>query len=130
MSVAVTTLRSTIATALANPSVWQVFSFPPATPIANSVIVSWDDPMLEVENNQYNSVGPQANFKITMVTQLFDNQAGLADIEEIIVGVFNKLSACALSIKVGSITAPTVMGIDTGQMLSSEMSISVLTTWS
>jgi hypothetical protein len=31
MTVAVTTLRSTIATALSNPAVWQVFSFPPAS---------------------------------------------------------------------------------------------------
>ena len=47
MTVAVTTLRSTLATALENAGVWQVFSFPPASPIANSVIINWDSPMLE-----------------------------------------------------------------------------------
>ena len=39
MTVAVTTLRTTLATALENAGVWQVFSYPPASPIANSVIV-------------------------------------------------------------------------------------------
>jgi hypothetical protein len=35
---AITTLRSTIAAALTDNTKWSVFSFPPATPIANSLI--------------------------------------------------------------------------------------------
>ena len=130
MTVAVTTLRSTIATALENPTVWQVFSFPPASPLANSVVISWDDPMLEAENNQYNSIAPQANFKIMMLVPLFDNQGNLADIENFIVQVFNLLSASTLSFKISTISAPSVLGVDAGQMLMSEISISVLTNWS
>ena len=130
MTTAITTLRSTLATALSNDGVWQVFSFPPASPIANSVIVSPDDPYIDPQNNQYNSISPQVNFKITMIVMLFDNQGNLADIETLFVGVFNKLSASALSIKVGSISAPTVSPSETGQMLMAEMSISILSTWS
>jgi hypothetical protein len=37
---AITTLRSTIAAALANDSVWSTFSFPPSTIVANSVVVA------------------------------------------------------------------------------------------
>jgi len=130
MTTAITTLRSTLATALSNDGVWQVFSFPPASPIANSVIVSPDDPYIDPQNNQYNSISPQVNFKITMIVMLFDNQGNLADIETLFVGVFNKLSLSGLNVKVGSISAPTVSPSETGQMLMAELSISILSTWS
>ena len=130
MTYAITTLRSTLATALTNDGVWSVFSFPPASPIANSVIINWDDPMLDPQNNQYNSISPQANFKITMIVPLFDNQGNLVDIENFIVAVFNKLANSGLNVKVGSVSAPTVSPNDTGQMLMAEMSISILSSWS
>jgi hypothetical protein len=130
MTYAITTLRSTLATALTNDGVWSVFSFPPASPIANSVIINWDDPMLDPQNKQYNSISPQANFKITMIVPLFDNQGNLVDIENFIVAVFNKLATSDLNIKVGSVSAPTVSPNDTGQMLMAEMSISILSSWS
>ena len=130
MPAAITTLRSTLATALTNAAVWSVFSYPPASPIANSVIISPDDPYIDPQNNQYNSISPQVNFKISMILPLLDNQGNLADIETVIVAVFNKLAASSLSIKVQSISAPTVSPSETGQMLMSEMSISILSTWS
>ena len=46
MSAALTTLRTTIATTLVDNSLWQVFAFPPASVLANSVIVAPDDPYL------------------------------------------------------------------------------------
>ena len=130
MTAAITTLRSTLATALTNDGVWSVFSFPPASPIANSVIINWDDPMLDPQNNQYNSISPQANFKLTMIVPLFDNNGNLIDIENFIVAVFNKLATSNLNVKVGSVSAPTVSPNDTGQMLMAEMSISILSSWS
>ena len=129
MTAAITTLRSTLATALANDGVWQVFSFPPASPIANSVIINWADPMLEPQNNQYNSIGPQANFTLTCIVPLFDNNGNLIDIENFIVALFNKISTSGLNIKVGNVTAPTVSPNETGQMLMAEMSISLLSSW-
>jgi len=130
MPAAITTLRSTLATALTSDGVWSVFSYPPASPIANSVIISPDDPYIDPQNNQYNSISPQVNFKISMIVPLLDNQGNLADIESFIVAVFNKLAVSSLSIKVQSISAPTVSPSETGQMLMSEMSISILSTWS
>jgi hypothetical protein len=128
--VAITALRSTLATALSNDGVWSVFSFPPASPIANSVIISPDDPYLDPQNNQYNSISPQANFRITMIVPLFDNNGNLIDIENFIVAVFGKLANSGLNIKVQSVSAPTVSPNETGQMLMSEMSISILSSWS
>jgi hypothetical protein len=130
MTTSITTLRATLATALSNDGVWSTFSFPPASPIANSVIISPDDPYIDPQNNQYSSISPQANFKITMIVPLFDNQGNLGDIESLIVAVFNKLSASTLSVIVQSVSAPTTSPNDTGQMLMSELSISILTSWS
>jgi len=130
MTAALTTLRSTLATALTNDGVWSVFAYPPASPIANSVIIQPDDPYLEPSNNQYNSISLMANFKITSIVPMFDNQGNLADIETFIVAVFNKLATSGLNIKVGTLSAPTVLPVDAGQMLASELSISILTTWS
>jgi hypothetical protein len=128
--VAVTALRSTIATAITNDGVWSVFSFPPASPIANSVIVSPDDPYIEPQNNLQNSISPMANFKLTMIVPMFDNQGNLADIETYMVALFNILASSSLNFRVGTMSAPSVLAVDAGQMLSSDLSVSILTSWS
>lgn len=128
MAIAITTLRSTVAAALENAGVWQVFSFPPATPIANSVILQWDDTMLEVSNSQY-LIAPKANFRIVMIVPMLDNSGNLEAIEKMIVGVFNKLATSSLKVDVKNVTAPAVLSVEAGQMLSSELSISIMTSW-
>ena len=131
MTVAVTTLRSTLATALENAGVWQVFAFPPATPIANSVIVQPDDPYIEPSNNIYSSVAPKVNFKLVMIVPMLDNQGNLNGIEDMVVGVFNKLAdQSAIKLSVGNISAPSVLSGVAGEMLTSEMSVSIMTSWS
>lgn len=129
MTVAVTTLRSTIATALSNPTVWQVFSFPPASPLANSVVVEPDDPYIVPSNNQHNTISPMANFRIKLYLPLLDNQGSLQDIETFIVGVFNKLAASSLNYNIGSVSG---VSVDTtaGDLLTSEIRVSILTSWS
>ena len=130
MMVAVTTLRSTIASALQNDGVWSVFSYPPASPIANSVIIQPDDPYIEPLNQQWNAISPMAHFIVDMIVPMFDNQGNLQGIEEFMVAVFNKLSTSGLKIQVGSISGVKVLGVDSGQMLSASMQIGVLTSWS
>jgi hypothetical protein len=127
---AITTLRSTIATALANPGVWSVFSFPPPSVIANSVYLQPDDTYLDFSNNNYTTVGPTANLKVVMVVPMFDNQGNLGDLETFMVAVANKLSAANLNLRITSMSAPQVLGLEQGQMLSAELSISLITEWS
>ena len=129
MTVAVTTLRSTLADALVNEGVWSVYSFPPASPTANSVIVQPDDPYLEPSNDSFNTVGPTANFVITMIVPMFDNQGNLQGIEDFMVAVFNKLSTAGLHYSVGTVSGPKVLGVDAGQMLSADMRINLITAW-
>ena len=128
--VAITTLRTTLATALVDNSKWQTFAFPPATVLANSVIVSPDDPYLTPNNNSQISISPMANFKIIITVPLFDNEGNLNGIEDAVVGVFTKLNASVLTYNVSAISAPSILNAASGELLSCEMSVSILTSWS
>jgi len=130
MPPAITTLRTTIATALTNNAKWQTFDFPPATVLPNSVIVSWDSPMLEMNNNQYNTIAPTANFRILMTVPMLDNQGNLSGLEDVITSVFNLLAASSLNVSVNDVTQPAVLNLASGDLLTAEMSISILTSWS
>ena len=130
MTAAITTLRTTLATALVDNTIWQTFAFPPATVLANSVIVSPDDPYIQPNNNQHSTINPTANFKIIITVPLFDNEGNLNGIESSVVSVFNKLAASNLVYNVGSVSAPSVLNAASGDLLSCEISVSILTSWS
>lgn len=129
MSSTVATLRSELAAALVNDGVWSVFSFPPASPIANSVIVQPDDPYISPTNNDWN-IDPTVNFKITMVVPLFDNQGNLNGIEEFMTAVFLKISAWNVGVAIYDFGAPVVLGTDAGQMLAADVSVKIVGKWS
>ena len=130
MPVALTTLRTTLATALVDNTKWQTFAFPPATVLANSVIVSPADEYITPSNNARNTVSPLANFRLIITTPLFDNEGNLNGIEDFVVRVFNLLAASSLTYNVSAISAPSVLNAASGDLLSCEMSVSILTSWS
>ena len=127
---AITTLRASIATALTDNSKYSVFSFPPATPIANSVIVTPSDPYIVPTNNDYTAIAPMANFKISILVPLLDNEGNLAGIEADIIRVFALLEASSIVFNVGSVSAPSVLSIASGDLLTCDIAISTLTEWS
>ena len=127
---AITTLRSTIAAALANNSVWSTFSFPPSTIVANSVVVAPADPYLTPSNNKNATISPMANFKIIMTVPMFSNEGNLQGIEDTIVAVFGLLAASSIVFNVTAVTAPSVLTLPSGDLLTSDLLISVLTSWS
>ena len=127
---AITTLRTTLATALVNNSLWQTFAFPPSVVLANSLIISPSDPYIEPNNNSRNTISPTANFRLILTVPLFDNEGNLNGIETNIVSVFNLLAASSLTYNVGSVSAPSVLNAASGDLLSCEMSVSILTSWS
>ena len=130
MPAAITTLRGTLATDLANAGVWSTFSFPPATLLANSVVVTPGDPYIVPSNNDYTSIAPLANFKILMTAPAFDNQGNLAGMENFIVAVVTKLNASSLVLNISSISAPAIVNAASGDLLVSEITVSILTSWS
>ena len=127
---AITTLRTSIATALTDNSLYSVFSFPPATPIANSLIVTPADPYIVPTNNDYTAIAPMANFTISILVPLLDNQGNLAGIEADVVRVFALLEASSIVFNVGSVSAPSVLSIATGDLLTCDIAISTLPEWS
>lgn len=127
---AITTLRSTIASTLADNSLYQVFSFPPASPIPNSVILTPADPYLEPSNNDRTSIAPMANFRISILVPLLDNQGNLAGIEADVVRVFQLLEASSIVFNVGAVSAPSVISVPSGDLLTCDIAVSTLTEWS
>ena len=130
MPAAITTLRASLASALANASVWNTYSFPPPTITANSVIVVPDDPYVTPSNNTYATISPMANFKIILTVPMLDNHGNLNGIETLAVAVFNKLATSNIVMNVGSMSAPTVLDVQSGTLLTADFRISILTSWS
>ena len=127
---AISILRASIKSALLDNSLYQVFSYPPATPIANSIIVTPADPYIEPTNNDRTSVAPMANFKLTILVPMLDNEGNLLGIENDIVRVFQLLDASSIVFNVGSVSAPSVLQIPQGDLLTVDVAISTLTEWS
>jgi hypothetical protein len=131
---AVSTLRQTLASVLTANTTYQVFAYPPATIQANSVIIIPDDPYLSPSNDSWATVGPTANFKLMITVPLFDNAGNLQGIENAVVTMFNALYTATtndiISYNVGDISAPQVLSVASGDLLSCEMQISLMTSWS
>ena len=131
---AISTLRKDLGEALQANTTYQVFIYPPATIQANSVIIVPDDPYLEPSNDSWASVGPTVNFKLLITVPLFDNQGNLIGIEEAVVTMFNALanatSSGAIAYNVGTVSQPQVLNAASGDLLSCEMAISLVTSWS
>ena len=130
MTAPITTLRASIAAALNNPNVWNTYDFPPPTITANSVIVIPADNYITPSNNTYATISPMANFRIVMTVPMLDNRGNLNGIETMAVAVFNKLATSNIVMNVGSLTAPTVLSVQSGDLLTADFNISVLTSWS
>ena len=127
---AISVLRGTLATALTNNGVWSTFSFPPSTLLANSVSVTPSDPYIIPNNNSQTGIAPMANFKILITTPAFDNQGNLLGMEDFIVAVVTKLAASTLVYNISSVSAPAITNAASGDLLTAEITLSILTSWS
>ena len=130
MPAAITTLRSTLATDLTNTGVWNIFSYPPSTLIPNSIVITPGDLYLTPSNNDQINIAPLANFRIMICVPALDNQGNLAGIEDFIVAVVTKLNASSLVLNISSVSAPAITSVASGDLLTSEITVSILTSWS
>lgn len=130
MTAAITTLRGTLATDLTNSNVWSVFSFPPETILANSVVITPGDPYIVPTNNDHITLSPLANFNILIAVPALDNQGNLNTIEEFIVAVVTKLAASSLVLNISSVSAPAITSVASGDLITSTITVSILTSWS
>lgn len=128
---AITTLRSTIAAAIQDDTKYTTFSFPPASPLPNSVVVTPSSgDYLMPNNNQWATINPMANLELRIYLPLLDNQGNLAGIEETMVAVFNKLAASSIKFNVGAVTGLGTIDTESGTLLTATINISTLTEWS
>ena len=127
---AISTLRGTIAAALSDNAVWQVFSFPPASPLANSIVIEPGDPYIEPSNDHYKTVKPRVNFKLIVMAPMFDNRGNLINIEDFYLNIVNKLEASNLAYSLGTFSAPAVLTGTAGELLTGQVTISILSDWS
>ena len=130
MATALTTVRDTIAAVVKNDALWNTFSFPPSVPIANSVVVTPDDPYVTITNNMQLGISPMAHFKLVILVPMKDNEGNLVNIETNMVAVFNLLAASTLNLVIGDFHAPTVLSAGGVDLLMTEISLSLLTSWS
>jgi hypothetical protein len=130
MPAAITTLRASLAAALANANVWNTYSFPPPTITANSVIVAPNDPYITPTNNTNAGIAPMANFKIIFNVPMLDNQGNLNGIETLAVAVFNKLAASTIVMNIAAMSAPSLLEVQSGTLLTASFDIQILTSWS
>lgn len=127
---AISTLRAGLASALTDNSLYSVFSFPPATPIANSVIIAPSDPYISPSNGWHATISPMANFTISIMVPLLDNEGNLNGIETDVVRVFNLLAASSYTYNVTDVSAPAVLNAASGDLLTCNINVSILTSWS
>ena len=130
MTAAITTLRTTLATALTNAGVWSTFSFIPQTPIANSVLIVNDDPFIVVQSGQKTGIAPVARYRIYGLVPMLDNQGNQINIEDFIVAIFAKLAASSLVMTVGSFSAPAILETPSGNLLQTEVGVEIISSWS
>jgi hypothetical protein len=130
MPAAITTLRATLAAALANPNVWNTYSYPPPTITANSVIVAPNDPYITPTNNTNAGISPMASLRVIMTVPMYDNAGNLQGIETTAVAVFNKLAASSIVMNVAALSAPTVLDVPSGSLLTASFDVQILTSWS
>lgn len=127
---AISTLRAGLASALTDNSLYSVFAFPPATPVANSVIISPADPYISPSNGWHSTISPMANFTISIMVPLLDNEGNLNGIENDVVRVFNLLAASSYTYNVTDVSAPAVLNAVSGDLLTCNINVSILTNWS
>jgi hypothetical protein len=129
MTAPITTLRASLAAALDNPSYWNTYSYPPSTITANSVIVAPADPYITPSNNDYIAISPLANFRVICNVPMLDNQGNLQGVETLVCAVVKKLAESVIVMNIGSVSAPTVLSVQSGDLLTVDVNISVLTSW-
>jgi hypothetical protein len=60
---------------------------------------------------------------------MFDNNANLQGIEAMAVAVFNKLAAAPIQINIGAMSAPSLLEVASGSLLTADFTITTLTKW-
>jgi hypothetical protein len=71
-----------------------------------------------------------SNIKIIFNVPMLDNQGNLQGIESVAVAVFNKLAASSIVMNIAAMSAPSLLEVQSGTLLTASFDIQILTSWS
>ena len=116
-------VRDSIAAALANPTVWEVKTYPVPTPMPKSIIIvpasDWVSPM---------TVGKKSvelRFTLKLTANTADNQADLITLEDMIEDVIGLLPSWLVF---EGVSAPTELQVATSYLTTCDMTVRVAAT--
>lgn len=121
------TTRNALAAQIAANSTYSAFAYPQPIPQALSVQLSPADPYIVNTNNQ-KSLNCMMRLNVEMFTPIWDNQGNLEQLETIATTVRNLINESVQT--VGDLSAPRVVSLETGDLLTASFTVELLTSWS
>lgn len=119
--------RDALAVQLVANTTYSVFAYPQPVPQALSVQIVPDDPYI-VSTNQKYGLKAMMRVRVEMFTPIFDNQGNLEQLEAMAMKVRSLISDKTQNI--GDLSAPRVVSLETGDLLTAHFPVEVLVNWS
>lgn len=119
--------REALAAQLAANTTYSIFSFPQMVPQALSVDFAPDDPYI-VSTNQKYSLSATMRLRVQIYAPIFDNQGNLEQLETMAAKVRDLIIDNTQNC--GDLSAPRLISLETGDLLTAYFPIEVLVNWS
>lgn len=121
------TARESLATQIAHNAEFSTFAYPQPVPQALSVQIVPDDPYIVSTNSKY-SLTAKMRLRVEIYTPIWDNQGNLNQLESIANSVRTAISDSVQNC--GDLSAPRIVSLDTGDLLTAFFPVEVLADWS
>ena len=121
------TARAALAAQLAANTTYSIFAYPQMVPQALSVQLVPDDPYI-VSTNQKYSLTATMRLRVEMFAPIWDNQGNLEQLETIAAKVRSLILDATQNC--GDLSAPRVVSLETGDLLTAYFPVQVLVNWS
>lgn len=113
-------VRNSLAAALVDDTQWQTFSYPPDSPLPNSVIITPGSPWITPL-----TIGSKAvtvNYRIKVCVNTADNQGELARLEDMMTDIIGLLPEWTV---LKSVSAPQELQVGTAYLTVSDIDLEV-----
>ena len=121
------TARNALAAQLAANTTYSIFAYPQPVPQALSVQLVPDDPYV-VSTNQKYSLTATMRLRAEIFAPIWDNQGNLEPLETMAARVRDLILDATQNC--GDLSAPRVVSLETGDLLTAYFPIQVLVNWS
>lgn len=121
------TARNALAAQLAANTTYSIFAYPQPVPQALSVQLVPDDPYV-VSTNQKYSLTATMRLRAEIFAPIWDNQGNLEQLETMAAKVRDLILDATQNC--GDLSAPRVVSLETGDLLTAYFPIQVLVNWS